>query len=122
MEEIIDFFDLHPWLPQGLETNMTSEYVEQLPNGVQQLLRMALGLGCCDQGVIIIDEPFVGCEKEYVKYINKLFTEKLAQATVIFTTNDKSYIAASSNCLLLDNDGSQKYFGFPDKVIQTIKS
>ncbi|WP_281222037.1 ATP-binding cassette domain-containing protein [Photobacterium sanguinicancri] len=122
MEEIIDFFDLHSWLPQGLETNMTSEYVEQLPNGVQQLLRMALGLGCCDQGVIIIDEPFVGCEKEYVKYINKLFTEKLAQATVIFTTNDKSYIAASSNCLLLDNDGSQKYFGFPDKVIQTIKS
>lgn len=31
MEEIIDFFDLHSWLPQGLETNMTSEYVEQLP-------------------------------------------------------------------------------------------
>ncbi|MGR5076351.1 ATP-binding cassette domain-containing protein [Photobacterium swingsii] len=121
MEEIIDFFDLHPWLPQGLETPMSSEYVEQLPNGVQQLLRMALGLGCCDQGVIIIDEPFVGCEKEYVKYINKLFTEKLANATVIFTTNDKSYIAASSSCLLLDHDGSQKYFGFPDKVIQTIK-
>ncbi|CAG23620.1 ATP-binding cassette domain-containing protein [Photobacterium profundum] len=122
MEEIIDFFDLHPWLPDGLDTHMSSDYVEQLPNGVQQSLRMALGLGCCDQGVIVIDEPFVGCEKEYVKYINKLFTEKLAEATVIFTTNDKSYIAASNNCLLLDHDGAQKYFGFPDKVIQTIKS
>ncbi|MGF1724642.1 ATP-binding cassette domain-containing protein [Photobacterium nomapromontoriensis] len=120
MEDIIDFFDLHPWLPQGLETMMSSDYVAQLPNGVQQQLRIALGLGCCDQGVIIIDEPFVGCEREHVKYINKLFSEKLANTTVIYTTNDKSYIAASSHCLLLEHDGTQKYFGFPDKVIQTI--
>ncbi|MGF1687211.1 ATP-binding cassette domain-containing protein [Photobacterium japonica] len=120
MEELIDFFDLHPWLPEGLQTTMSNDFVSQLPNGVQQRLRIALGLGCPDQDIIIIDEPFVGCEKEHVKYINKLFTEKLANATVIFTTNDTSYIAASSNCLLLDPDGNQKYFGFPDKVIQTL--
>ncbi|GAL02292.1 hypothetical protein JCM19237_5185 [Photobacterium aphoticum] len=57
-----------------------------------------------------------------MKYINKLFTEKLANATVIFTTNDASYLAASGNCLLLDQDGNQKYFGFPDKVIKTLAS
>lgn len=121
MEETIEFFNLHPWLPEGLQTQMSSEFVQQLPNGVQQLLRMALGLGSFDQGIIIIDEPFVGGEKEYTKYINRLFTEKLANATVIYTTNDKAYIAASTSCLLLDNDGAQKYFGFPDKVIQTMK-
>ncbi|OAN18066.1 ABC transporter permease [Photobacterium jeanii] len=122
MEEMVNFFDLSPWLPQGLETQMSSDYVASLPNGVQQRLRIALGLGSNDQGVIIMDEPFVGCEKECVKYINQLFTEKLAAATVIFTTNDKSFIAASNNCLLLDKDGAQKYFGFPDKVIQTLSN
>ena len=121
MEETIEFFNLGPWLPEGLNTQMSTAFVQQLPNGVQQLLRIALGLGSCDQGIIIIDEPFVGCEKEYTKYINKLFTEKLARATVIYTTNDKAYIAASTSCLLLDNEGGQKYFGFPDKVIQTMK-
>ena len=118
MQEMVSFFDLDDWLPDGLETHLTSELMQRLPSGIAQCLRMAIGLGSCEQHVVIIDEPFTGCEKEHVKYLSKLFSDKLSNTTVIFSTTDSSLIASSNNCLLLDVDGSQKYYGFPDKVLQ----
>lgn len=118
MKELIHQLDLEAWLPNGLDTYMSNELLHSLPSGVLQAIRLALGLGQCQSNVILIDEPFAGCEKEHIKHISKLFSGKLADKTVIFSTNDTSLIAASHNCLLLDSDGAQKYFGFPDKVIQ----
>lgn len=118
MQYMIDFFDLNPWLPNGLKTDLTHEFTQSLPSGVLQSLRLAIGLAQ-DASIVIIDEPFVGCEKEKVKYLSKLFSDQLANTTVIFSTTDLSLIAASNNCLLLAPDGAQKYYGFPDKVLQS---
>jgi ATP-binding cassette subfamily C protein LapB len=122
MIEILAFFNLDKWLILGVDTYMSHELVQSLPSGVLQAIRLALGVGDCTHSVTIIDEPFTGCEKEHTKYITKLFSGKLNAATVIFTTNDSALLAASNNCLLLGDDGSQKYFGFPDKVIQSMNS
>ncbi len=118
MQDMMDFFDLNPWFPKGLETDLTHEFTKNLPSGVLQSLRLAIGLAQ-DASIHIIDEPFAGCEKEKIKYLSKLFSVKLAKTTVIFSTSDLSLIAASNNCLLLGADGAQKYYGFPDKVFQS---
>ncbi|USD40038.1 ATP-binding cassette domain-containing protein [Vibrio sp. SCSIO 43135] len=118
MEDLIQLLEIVDWLPKGIDTYMSSDFLQSLPSGVLQSIRLALGLGQCQSNVLLIDEPFAGCEKEHVRHISKLFTGKLSDKTVIFSTNDTSLIAASNNCLLLEHDGGQKYFGFPDKVIQ----
>ncbi|WP_299005779.1 ATP-binding cassette domain-containing protein [uncultured Shewanella sp.] len=122
MCEIIEILDLNTCLPKGLDTLLDNAFIQQLSSSHRQGIRLALGLGACDAQVIIIDEPFCGVEQAHTSYINKLLTGKLAQATVIYTTNSQNFIAASSNCLLLDADGNQQYFGFPDKVIQNMNS
>lgn len=122
MQEMIEILDLDVYFPQGLNTVLDNAFIQQLSSSHQQAIRLALGLGACDAQIIIIDEPFCGVEQEHSPYINKLLTGKLAQSTVIYTTNSQHFIAASNNCLLLDTDGSQKYFGFPDKVIQSMNT
>jgi ABC-type bacteriocin/lantibiotic exporter with double-glycine peptidase domain len=122
MIELLNLLELNHWFPQGLETHMSSEFLQSLPSGVLQTLRIAIGLGQCQSDIVLIDEPFSGCEKEHAKHLNKLFSGKLADKTVIFSTNDTSLLATSNNCLLLESDGSQKYFGLPDKVIRAYES
>ncbi|MCL1124262.1 ATP-binding cassette domain-containing protein [Shewanella surugensis] len=122
MQDIINSLDLNTYLPQGLDTILDNEFIQQLSSSKQQSIRLALGVGACDAQIIIIDEPFCGVEEEHITYMNKLLSDKLAHSTVIYTTNSRHFIAASSNCLLLDTDGSQKYFGFPDKVIQSMNT
>lgn len=122
MEEIFEFFDLDKWFSSGVDTYMSNELVRSLPSGVQQAIRLMLGLGKCAHNIVIIDEPFAGCENEHTKYITKLFSGKLNNATVIFSTNDSSLVADSNNCLLLGDDGSQKFYGFPDRIIQSMNS
>lgn len=85
-------------------------------------LTLAIGLGHCRKKVVLIDEPFVGSEQENSKYLTALFAEHLSQASVIFTTTDKTMVAASDLCLLLDDDGGQKFFGAPDKVLEAKSS
>lgn len=122
MTEIVTLLDLNDILPQGIDTVFNNQFIQQLSNSKKQSIRLALGLGACDSQIIMIDEPFCGVEEEHVAYINKLLTNKLNHATVIYTTNSRHLIATSNNCLLLESDGSQKYFGFPDKVIQSMNS
>ncbi|WP_299495334.1 ATP-binding cassette domain-containing protein [uncultured Shewanella sp.] len=122
MHDILNILDLNQCLPKGLDTILDNVFLQQLSSSHLQAIRLALGLGPCDAQVIIIDEPFCGVEQEHAPYIDKLLTDKLAQSTVIYTTNSQHFIAASNNCLLLDADGNQQYFGFPDKVIQSMNA
>jgi ABC-type bacteriocin/lantibiotic exporter with double-glycine peptidase domain len=117
IEEMLEFFDLKQFFPKGKDDLITSEVLNQLPDGIHRKLNIAIALGNCKSKVIIIDEPFAGCEKENGHYLTKLFTEKLKHNTVIYTTNEKSMIATSDFCLLLDAESAQKFFGTPDKVL-----
>ena len=117
IEEMLHFFDLLAYLPDGKETLITSKLLNELPSGIHKRLKIAIGLGNCCNNLIIIDEPFAGCEKENSGYLTKLFTGKLKNSTVIYTTNEKSMIATSDACLLLDNESAQKFYGTPDKVL-----
>ncbi|WP_298772912.1 ATP-binding cassette domain-containing protein [uncultured Shewanella sp.] len=122
MKDIVALLDLNDILPQGIDTVFNNQFIQQLSSSKKQSIRLALGLGACDAKIVIIDEPFCGVEEAHTPYINKLLSDKLAHSTVIYTTNSRHLIAASNNCLLLDADGSQKYFGFPDKVIQSMNN
>ena len=84
------------------------------------MLRLCLGLGNCPQNYVLIDEPLLGCANDYVQKFVTLFNGAYAKKTVIFTTTDKQMVTLSNNCLLLDENGGQKYFGYPDKVLQTL--
>ena len=64
MQEMVSFFELDEWLPEGLATQLSEDKCKSLSNGIQQKLRLALGLGNCEQSLIIIDEPFNGAEQE----------------------------------------------------------
>lgn len=91
MQEMVSFFELDEWLPEGLATQLSVDKCKSLPNGIQQKLRLALGLGNCEQSLIIIDEPFNGAENENAQYFNRLFSDKLLNKTVIFSTNDPRF-------------------------------
>ncbi|GAM70902.1 hypothetical protein JCM19236_183 [Vibrio sp. JCM 19236] len=120
MLKYIRFFELEMWFPQGLDTDLTTEFTQSLPNGISQRLRLALGLCGNSSNLIIIDEPLCGSAHENASYLNQLFTEELRDATVIYSTNEPSLVVSSNLCLMLEPDGSQKYFGFPDKVISSL--
>ena len=122
IDEMLNFFDLLPYLPQGKNTLLSTEFLDQLPDGVYRKLVLAIGLGDCHKKVLILDEPFVGAENENSRYLTLLFKERLASCTVIFTTTSKAMVAVSDRCLLLEKDGSQKFFGTPDKVLQAAPS
>lgn len=117
IEDMIDFFNLKEYLPNGKETLITSKLINDLPSGIINRLKMAIGLGNCTSKFIVIDEPFSGNENENSAYLTKLFSGKLKNSTVIYTSNEKSMIATSDLCLLLDDESAQKFFGTPDKVL-----
>ena len=119
MEEAIDFFNLRPWLGEaGAQAQLTNEFLVNLPAGVRQMLRLCIGLGNCPQNYVLIDEPLLGCANDYVSKFVTLFNGPYAKKTIIFTTGDKQMVTLANNCLLLDDNGGQKYFGYPDKVLQ----
>ncbi|MCG7514104.1 ATP-binding cassette domain-containing protein [Vibrio sp. MMH1-50] len=120
MQEMVSFFELDAWLPEGLDTQLSVDKCKNLPNGIQQKLRLALGLGSCEQSLIIIDEPFNGAEQENAQYFNRLFTDKLLNKTVVFSTNDPGLIATSNMSLVLEPDGNLKYFGLTDKYLNSL--
>lgn len=118
IDEMLNFLDLLPYLPHGKNTVLSAEFLSTLPDGVYRKLILAIGIGYCNKKVIIMDEPFVGSEQENNRYLTLLFKEYLANSTVIFTTSSKAMVAITNQCLLLEKDGSQKFFGTPDKVLQ----
>lgn len=118
IDEMLTFLGLSSYLPEGKKTLITSDFLSSLPDGIQRKLTLAIGIGYCRKKVVIIDEPFVGSEQENSKYLTALFTDYLASSTVIFTTTSKEMVTLSDQCLLLEKDGSQKFFGTPDKVLQ----
>ncbi|MDF5538951.1 ABC transporter permease, partial [Vibrio parahaemolyticus] len=120
MREMVSFFELDTWLPQGLDTQLSVDICKSLPNGIQQRLRLALGLGNCEQSLIIIDEPFNGAEQENSHYFKRLFSDKLLNKTVIFSTNDPGMISTSNMSLVLEPDGNLKYFGLTDKYLKSL--
>ncbi|WOT06747.1 ATP-binding cassette domain-containing protein [Shewanella youngdeokensis] len=117
IDEMVNFFDLQKYLPKGQATVITSQLLKSLPDGVLRKIKLMIGIGRCQQKVLIIDEPFVGSEKENSHYLASLFSNHLKKCTVIYTTNEKNMVAASDLCLLLNEEGAQKFFGTPDKVL-----
>lgn len=115
--QMISFFNLSEYLPLGHATKITGEFMKQTPFGVLRKIKLMIGLGNCMQQVIIIDEPFAGTEKENSHFLTTLFSGYLKNSTVIYTSNEKSMIATSDACLLLDEEGAQKFYGTPDKVL-----
>ncbi|WP_026972407.1 ATP-binding cassette domain-containing protein [Aliagarivorans marinus] len=115
---LFSLFGLERWLREGIDTQLDYELTNQLPNSAKQLLRLCLGLCGSSKSIVIIDEPLLGCEKEYTRLLSKLFHEELASATVIYVTSSKPLLSLASHCMLLEKDGNQKFFGAPDKVIK----
>ncbi|WP_163930464.1 ATP-binding cassette domain-containing protein [Paraferrimonas sp. SM1919] len=103
--------------PDGLHQQLDKQTILDLPSATLQKLRLAIGLGNMNEELILIDEPLVGSELENKKYLDQLFSGPLKQHTVVFTTVSPHLLATSSHCLLLEQNGSQKYFGSPDKVL-----
>lgn len=117
-KRLFELFELERWLHQGIDTRLDDELVKQLPSAARQLLRLCLSLCSGNLNILIIDEPLLGCEKEYTRLLSKLFHEMLSNTTVIYVTNSKQLMSLASHCLLLEKDGNQKFFGAPDKVIK----
>ena len=117
MKLMIDTLKLSDFLPQALDTVLDPLFISKLPSGIKQLLRLAITLGDIKQGIIIIDEPLMGCSNEFGALFTALTTGVMDDKTLIFVTNDPGMIAASDKCLLLDAVGAQKYYGSADKVL-----
>ncbi|MGF1749546.1 ATP-binding cassette domain-containing protein [Vibrio cionasavignyae] len=120
MSQSFALLGLDKVFPEGLGTMISADFLANLPSGLMQRLRLAIGLADTSQNVIVIDEPLVGVESEHVTYIKQLFAGILRHKTVIFTTVDPALISSSTHCLLLEKDGAQKYFGAPDKVMNAM--
>ncbi|PMG40411.1 ATP-binding cassette domain-containing protein [Shewanella sp. 10N.286.52.B9] len=117
IDKMISFFHLEKYLPEGKSTLITSGLIKSLPDGILRKIKLMIGIGSCQQKFLIIDEPFVGSEKENSHYLTSLFSSYLKKCTVIYTSNEKAMVATSDLCLLLDEEGAQKFFGTPDKVL-----
>lgn len=119
INEMLSFFNLNEFFPEGGAALINSELLNKLPDGIHRKLKLAIGLGDCLCKVVIIDEPFAGSEKENCHYLTSLFSGRLKNSTVIYTSNEKSMVATSDTCLLLDHESAQKFFGSPDKVLSS---
>ncbi len=120
MNYTFNLLGLSKWFSNGLDSHLNTDVLKNLPSGVIQKLKIAIGLGDMSQNLFIIDEPFVGCEAEHAGYLNQLFTGALKDKTVVYTTMDPALITSSTHCLMLEPDGNQKYFGLPDKVMNAM--
>jgi ABC-type bacteriocin/lantibiotic exporter with double-glycine peptidase domain len=117
---ILEHFKIKDCLPNGLDTRLDPMFISHLSNGEYQLLRLAITLGDFTPGIVIIDEPLIGCCNEFTTLFTALISGPLKNKTVIMSTNEPSLIAASENCLLLDKEGAQKFYGSPDKVLDNL--
>jgi len=120
MRESLELFSLAEYFSNSINTVLSPALLAELPNGLQQLMRLCINLGDMRHGLYVIDEPLLGCAGEFSKVITALNSGPLEKQTVIVSTNEKPLVAAFNECLLLDEMGGQKYFGSPDKVIQTL--
>lgn len=120
MRESLELFALTEFFPDNIATVLTPALLSDMPSGVQQLLRLCVNLGDMRHGLFLLDEPLLGCATEYSKVMTALNSGPLENKTVIACTNERSLVASFNECLLLDQEGGQKYFGSPDKVIQTL--
>lgn len=120
MREALETFALNEYFPKSINTQLTPALLAELPNGIQQLLRLCVNLGDMRHGLYLLDEPLLGCANEFSKVMTALNSGPLDKKTVIACTNERALVASFNECLLLDNLGGQKYFGSPDKVIQTL--
>lgn len=120
MLKIIDILELNDWLPRGLSTAVSQEIYQSWPTGVQQKIRLALGLGSMQKNIVLIDEPFNGVEKEFAHLFQFICQEYLQDKTVIFSSSDTSMISTSITSLVLKPDGNLKYFGTSDKYLESL--
>jgi|GEM_PF-3057113 len=120
MREAVDLFGLSEYFPQSVNTLLSPSLINELPNGIQQLLRLCINLGDMRHSLYLLDEPLLGCADEFGKIVTSLISGPLENKTVLTATNEKAIVASFNECLLLDDLGGQKYFGSPDKVIQTL--
>ncbi len=120
MHDWIKRFDIGKWLPSGLDTKINTAFIEELPTSVKESLRISIAFGPLNKGVYLIDEPCLGAGIDAKRIFTSILTDLMSHKMVVYSTNDKQLITACDNCLLLDNDGGQKYYGFPDKVLSTL--
>ena len=120
MRESMHLFSLEEYFPENISTLLSPSLLAEMPSGIQQLLRLCVNLGDMRHGLYLLDEPLLGCAQEFGKIMTALNAGPLEKKTVIACTNERALVASFNECLLLDEQGGQKYFGSPDKVIQTL--
>lgn len=105
-------------LEDGLDTTFDYATISDLSSGFIERLRIAIGLGDQNIQILLIEEPFKGIEKHGLSIMSDIIA-KLPNATIVYTTSSMEIISLADKCLLLDENGAQKFYGLPEKVISS---
>ena len=118
----IKHFKLSAYFPEQEKTMMNHELSSKLPSYVKEITDIILCLGSKDSGLLLIDNALSGKDSNVIKSFIRFIEDHYSNATMILVSNDPYIIANSSNVLLMEKDGSQKFCGSPEKILDQYDS
>ncbi|RMA82767.1 ABC transporter transmembrane domain-containing protein [Umboniibacter marinipuniceus] len=113
---------IEEFFPQGVDTLLSSEFTISLPTDIQEILTIAVTLGSHDGGLVIFDEALSGTDIIYQRRLIRWLKDNYQNTTFMFISNERELISSCKSILLLSDDGSQKYFGSVDKVLENYET
>ena len=106
--------------PEGVETRLSSRFLEGLPEGLRQRLSLARAYTKHSR-IYLFDEPFALLDPEGKDCFTKKMESLKNSATIIIATNDPEQLKTCDEIVYLDQ-GSVVAAGTPDKILPMLNS
>ena len=104
--------------PEGLDTRLTSRFLEELPEGVRQRLSLARAY-VKQTNIYLFDEPFALLDKKGRDSFTNKINHLKGSATIIIATNDTGQLNMCDKIVYLHR-GSVVAIGEPDEILPMI--
>lgn len=118
--QALETFELTTYFPEGLDTVCTDEHMARLPSGAIEALKYSLTLTARVAGLVIIDEPATHLDAKLHHRFLSLLDRLQRDAMIILCTNNPNLVSTTSQTLVLDSTGAQKFFGASEKALPTL--
>ncbi|MCK5818983.1 MAG: ATP-binding cassette domain-containing protein [Psychromonas sp.] len=119
MLSALSAFKLEEWFKKGLDTELTDQVIDMMPAGILTRLMLAIVV-CKPKGIVILDDPGFELDQDSAFLLKAKLKDLSRTSTVIIATQKYDLIKLSDKTLQLDENGTQIFFGSPDRVLDAM--
>ena len=105
-------------LPQGVETRLTGQLIEVLPDNVKQRLLLARAF-MRPAPIYLLDNPAGNLDFEGDKFLMKKIDQVRGKSTVVITTYRPSHMRMADNLVYMQN-GMVAMAGAPKDILEDV--